>query len=848
MIHFLTFLLASLVLLSASASVKAVDVNAAQVSADSGRQQLHWGHIKDAELQCNAAFAADPSNKTAIECIEWAARMTVDEQLNHADNLILEGKPADAATIAANLVNSSATLDQKARARNILRKAKPSAVVRAWTATPDWIRQVMITLLFILVSTLVIRLVRLIWVTTRTSKRFRRKSTWSLLPLRELPGSTDGEKATDGLLDAMARLGNELDRDPWEPRLLLLRPTPPATYEPAVFSDFLGEVSERRIVMTPNMPELKLECQFHEVRLDDAVQNLQLKAAAGIDVGSLLRFLMAAGKWITAGSPTISGSVERGQTTVHATTSPDAATDPVTGESQTGGNGANTISIHLAARGIGVRTISITTSSELQPGIDCVQLATERAAFKFLLRMRYPQMTNDEVNGLAALRQGASLFSEFAGTVPDGGTAAITRSSGLKSAANNLAFFRSSIPVYCGAPDISHQNVAASTPANTPASTPASTPTSTPATPSAAQVQDDERSSQVAGIKISDEIRQGVLLVEGVAHALSKESTAQNSAISCFRQLQEWPGSHRTLSLRQQGAYNEAIVRRSIGYYQQCVLMLTELLGDEIPGADGNASSTTPLNTLKNTLPPSIALMARLARLAAFAEYTREDWTTLPVERATLLINDAVNLIADLEQVCNRANLSLHNFKVAKYMHLEAMRATGHVELLRAIQGGASRLYDPLTNRPSKLETDGLDERVPADKVVIDALERSIRWMRECEEMSPSCGLFCDISESYLLLKKFPGAQAYGRHATLEANPSANSTADICARLGDDDERERAFYLATESYALADNESLAKRYAYRYAGKVTLDEFKALRTTLGIPDQPAIVPATQPTN
>ena len=67
----------------------------------------------------------------------------------------------------------------------------------------------------------------------------------------------------------------------------------------------LGDVSQGRVVMAPNMPELKVECQFHEVRLDEAVQNLQLKAAAGIDVGSLLRFLMATGKWITAGTPTI---------------------------------------------------------------------------------------------------------------------------------------------------------------------------------------------------------------------------------------------------------------------------------------------------------------------------------------------------------------------------------------------------------------------------------------------------------------------------------------------------------------------------------------------------------------
>jgi hypothetical protein len=551
------------------------------------------------------------------------------------------------------------------------------------------------------------------------------------------------------------------------------------------------------------------------------------------------------------------------------TTSSDAVTDLAPGESHTAVAGADTISIHLAARGTGVHTISITTSSELQPGIDCVQLAAERAAFKFLVRMKYPQMTNDEVNGLAALRQGASIFSEFAGTIPDGGTAAMTRTSSLKSAATNLAFFRSSIPVYCGAPDTSQQHlpeagttsdvsvmsvkdkegspqVAAINICGAPhTSLQNVSGADTSSNDSVTSAQEEERSSQIAGIKISDEMRQGVLLVEGVAHALTNEATPQNSAISCFRQLQEWPGSQRTQHLRQQGAYNEAIVMRSIGNYQQCVLMLTELLGDEIPGADGKAPATTPLNTLNNTLPPAIAYMARLARLAAFAQYTREDWATLPVERATLLINDAVNLIRDLQEL-SRTNLPLHDSKTAKYMLVEAMRATGHVELMRAILGAASRFYDPVTNRPSKLETDALNENIPADKATIDNLERSIEWMRKCEEMSPSCGLFCDISESYLLLKKFPGAQAYGRHATLGANRCASSTGDTSARLGDDAQQERAFYLATESYALAGNNILAKKYASRFPGTVTLDEFKALRTMLGIPDRPATVPATQP--
>ena len=88
-------------------------------------------------------------------------------------------------------------------------------------------------------------------------------------------------------------------------------------------------------------------------------------------------------------------------------------------------------------RGIGVKTVSITTSSEIQDGIDFgVQLTAERAAFKFLLRMKYPGMTNDEINGFAALRQGACLFAEFAGTTHGTGAAAKTRSASLNTKAS----------------------------------------------------------------------------------------------------------------------------------------------------------------------------------------------------------------------------------------------------------------------------------------------------------------------------------------------------------------------------------------------------------------------------
>jgi uncharacterized lipoprotein YajG len=62
MAHSLTLLLASIVLLPASARpaqikqetpsspVQVVNAKTAQIKADGARERLHWGHIKDAEL------------------------------------------------------------------------------------------------------------------------------------------------------------------------------------------------------------------------------------------------------------------------------------------------------------------------------------------------------------------------------------------------------------------------------------------------------------------------------------------------------------------------------------------------------------------------------------------------------------------------------------------------------------------------------------------------------------------------------------------------------------------------------------------------------------------------------
>jgi hypothetical protein len=814
----------------------------ADQQAQYGAFLLGIGELDTAKSECESALKTDPTNQNARKCLnDWAATF-IDDKLNAADGDLLQGEAGAALKTASPWVHSRGSANQRGRAAQIVQRAKTPWVNGLWKAIPGWLQQIIITVVFLLCSVLLTNVLRWSW---RKGRSLRiggfvaRKTVWRLQPLTQLNGSSEGVKATDGLLDALARLGDELDRDVWEPNLLLLRPTPPANFEPALISDFLihtdqpglqSDCAVHSMILFPAMKNLRAELDYHEVRMDDALKDLQLKAAGGIDAGALLRFLMAVWRWITAGSPTISGSVEMDAVTsdVHAEAEKGSTADG----SRAANGSEKAISLHIAAHGIGVPTVSITTSNNIQAGIDCVQLAAERAAFKFLVRMRYPEMTNDEVNGLAALRQGAQLFAEFASTCPGGGSAAITRISALRSAACNLEFSRSAVPpAYVTAMEIESSATVPGAGPNAPAlgNPPAAKAASSSSPTSPPQRSRSHLSSAAETFGITDEMRQAALLAEGVAHALAGADADLDAAVSCFRQLQEWPGTDKQSPIWQQAAYNEAIVNRAMASYGQCVLMLTEFLGDPVP--DLGPRSQLKLSGMPNEvkLVKPVQLAARVARLSAFAQYTSDDWETLPPNRTKLLIDDAEKLVTDLETLL-RSQESVHDSRMVRYLLGETLRSIGHVELRRVIQDlGADRIYDD-DNRPTKLLTQPLDPAKENEKLAQMRLERSIECMKTCEEFNPSGGLFCDISETFLLLSKFREAQGYARHATLKVNPAPGT----CEKIDFDPLYERAYYLAAESFFVNNKPELASRYAQLFAGTVTSDEFKALRKVLGI--------------
>jgi hypothetical protein len=152
-------------------------------------------------------------------------------------------------------------------------------------------------------------------------------------------------------------------------------------------------------------------------------------------------------------------------------------------------------------------------------------------------------------------------------------------------------------------------------------------------------------------------------------------------------------------------------------------------------------------------------------------------------------------------------------------MYTETLRSIGHVELLRVITGPAKTLYDE-RHRPTRLTNATLNQEGLAQ------LDRAIARLLTCEQLAPSCDLYCDLAEAYLLHSEFGTAEGYARHATLESNPYY----------------ERAYYIATESFFLQNTEPsriLARKYAQAFQGQVTQEQFKSVREDLGVSESPS---------
>jgi hypothetical protein len=137
--------------------------------------------------------------------------------------------------------------------------------------------------------------------------------------------------------------------------------------------------------------------------------------------------------------------------------------------------------------------------------------------------------------------------------------------------------------------------------------------------------------------------------------------------------------------------------------------------------------------------------------------------------------------------------------------------------MTRVIHNNTIRLYE--NARPTGLRSGSLDNDGSA------RLRRGISYMHTCEELSPTSELYCDLAESYLLLKQFTVAEGYARHAILESDPPS----------------ERAYYVAVESLWLqntAASMKMARGYLNDFKGPATLEELKALQAEMATRSPP----------
>jgi tetratricopeptide (TPR) repeat protein len=445
------------------------------------------------------------------------------------------------------------------------------------------------------------------------------------------------------------------------------------------------------VVLIAPAKDLDLQCDLHDWQFDEAIQGLELKIQS-VDLGSVARFVRSIWRWLNTGAPTVSGVAE------------------LTAD--------KTVVVRLSASGGPCGFVAVAASTEADAGVDSMRLSAERAVFKLLYRLRYPADTQAAVDGLAALRQGVTLFAQFAATSAGAAADVKARTGALQKAAYNFGYARASL-------------------------------------------------TAVTSDRV--DVRPPALLAEGVAYALLNQ---YEPALERFRQLEDWPSTDSRISaLRNQARYNSAVILRRMGKPGAAVLELTNVLGER-PLDLGVEASVAEEERLRkgDDLNTALQFSARLARAAALAEYDDEAWVRLPRARAEMVIQDSKKLLQDLAEL--RPFKQAHDDRIADYFYTETLLARGRILLSFVKTRICADLY--LEGRPTGLKrTLKGNQMVPersisekARELLADAIDN----MQRCEEHSGgSAGLFYNLAEAKLLVGEYEVAEQYARQASLVA-------------------------------------------------------------------------------
>ncbi|MFZ3214398.1 MAG: hypothetical protein WA188_23065 [Terriglobales bacterium] len=348
----------------------------------------------------------------------------------------LPGKKEEAAILASGIPLLSPSQAQRKKARDILAQAQPGFLEQLVDLLKGtWLSDLLAVLAVILGGLLILYLLRafLRWKDRYNAKGRRydprrvaggTKTRWTLVPL------VDEKKlgATELVMDAIARLPIELKQDLWKPASLLLRPKPPETSQTDLLIDFTIPPSEGIKLAEFDVDKLRTTIKFQDVSLTDAVQQLQL-TLGNYKVEGVAKFLSGVGKWLKAGSPTITGTAG-----VWKTKEDD---DTVIVRLNCSGGPPPDSDVTASARDY----LSVTASTPQEDGTDIRALCADRVVFKLLYMLANPNATQSDTDAQAALRQGVMLL-ERCSKQSHGEATNKERKALLEKAAYNFEFAR----------------------------------------------------------------------------------------------------------------------------------------------------------------------------------------------------------------------------------------------------------------------------------------------------------------------------------------------------------------------------------------------------------------------
>jgi hypothetical protein len=367
--------------------------------------------VDAAQTECDAAFKANPSEPGAGACLDRINALRADLALDEADAQLADHNLSKVEELAMPVLGAaSSDVAHRHRAGQILAEVRrQTALARV---TPTWLLDLVVALAILGLGWLALYITRGFWRGFRrfNSSSLRQRTTWAVLPVKE--DAKDNLEATAVILDALSRLPRELSQHVWQPKLLLLRPTPPATYEPEIIDEFLCSDGDS-VVLLPPADQLDLRCDLHDWQFDEAVQGLQLKIQ-NVDLGSVAKFVRSIWRWLN--TPSLTGIAE------------------VTEDKR--------VVVRLSASGGASGFVAVAASTEGDAGVDGIRLSAERAVFKLLYRLRYPAKTQTDVDGQAALRQAVRLFAQYAGSSAGSAADVQERTAALKKAGYNFGYAR----------------------------------------------------------------------------------------------------------------------------------------------------------------------------------------------------------------------------------------------------------------------------------------------------------------------------------------------------------------------------------------------------------------------